>query len=328
MNSTKPLCSPSPLASSLAFHSSPVSLSSNLLSRFLLVAVFEYLNCKVEWYIKEGAEITQKTKIATVTGPIRNILMGERTALNIITRCSGISTEVFSLSVYRSASPTRWSNSSVPRAGTVPFVLLERPLLVSLFLFIPTLSGFRLVEKYAVLVGGAATHRMDLSSMVMLKGTTPFRLFHSPRQPRLGNWFYHWQCSQGQRRLRIQLQDRGRSQNLRGGHRGCICSSPFSFVDQGWSWCCHVGQLLSWGHQSRRWKDQEGVSPHHPGGFWRMQSAWSTIYRASLSIPSVIISLLTLMSSLWVVWLRVFALQRVSSVGYPCMDLSLKVNKN
>ena len=163
-----------------------------MLSRFLLVAVFEYLNCKVEWYIKEGAEITQKTKIATVTGPIRNILMGERTALNIITRCSGISTEVFSLSpFYRSASPTRWSNSSVPRAGTVPFVLLARPLLVSLFLFIPTLSGFRLVEKYAVLVGGAATHRMDLSSMVMLKGTTPFRLFHSPRQPRLGNWFDH-----------------------------------------------------------------------------------------------------------------------------------------
>ena len=162
----------------------------------------------------------------------------------------------------------------------------------------------------------------------MLKGTTPFRLFHSSRQPRLGNWFYHWQCSQGQRRLRIQLQDRGRSQNLRGGHRGCICSSPFSFVDQGWSWCCHVGQLLSWGHQSRRWKDQEGVSTHHPGGFWRMRSAWSTIHRASLSIPSVIISLLTLMSSPWVVWLRVFALRRVPSVGYPCMDLSLKVNKN
>lgn len=31
-------------------------------------------------------------------------------------------------------------------------------------------TGFRLVEKYALLVGGAATHRYDLSSMVMLKG--------------------------------------------------------------------------------------------------------------------------------------------------------------
>ena len=31
------------------------------------------------------------------------------------------------------------------------------------------LLGFRLVEKYGVLVGGLDTHRMDLSSMVMLK---------------------------------------------------------------------------------------------------------------------------------------------------------------
>jgi nicotinate-nucleotide pyrophosphorylase (carboxylating) len=32
-------------------------------------------------------------------------------------------------------------------------------------------KGFRLVEKYALLVGGCSTHRYDLSSMVMLKGT-------------------------------------------------------------------------------------------------------------------------------------------------------------
>jgi len=32
-----------------------------------------------------------------------------------------------------------------------------------------TTPGFRLVEKYALLVGGAATHRLDLSNMVMLK---------------------------------------------------------------------------------------------------------------------------------------------------------------
>lgn len=32
-------------------------------------------------------------------------------------------------------------------------------------------TGFRTVEKYALLVGGAATHRHDLSQMVMLKGT-------------------------------------------------------------------------------------------------------------------------------------------------------------
>lgn len=32
-----------------------------------------------------------------------------------------------------------------------------------------TLTGFRLVEKYALIVGGGATHRYDLSQMVMLK---------------------------------------------------------------------------------------------------------------------------------------------------------------
>lgn len=31
------------------------------------------------------------------------------------------------------------------------------------------MPGFRLVEKYALLVGGVDTHRMDLSSMIMLK---------------------------------------------------------------------------------------------------------------------------------------------------------------
>jgi nicotinate-nucleotide pyrophosphorylase (carboxylating) len=36
-----------------------------------------------------------------------------------------------------------------------------------------TTPGFRLVEKYALLVGGAATHRHDLSQMVMLKGVWP-----------------------------------------------------------------------------------------------------------------------------------------------------------
>jgi len=44
-------------------------------------------------------------------------------------------------------------------------------------------SGFRLVEKYAMLVGGVDTHRMDLSSMIMLKDNhiwsqgEPFILF-------------------------------------------------------------------------------------------------------------------------------------------------------
>lgn len=41
-------------------------------------------------------------------------------------------------------------------------------------------SGFRLVEKYALLVGGVSTHRYDLSSMVMLKGGATH---HTATQP-------------------------------------------------------------------------------------------------------------------------------------------------
>ncbi|KAK8791068.1 hypothetical protein WA158_005699 [Blastocystis sp. Blastoise] len=109
--------------------------------------VFNYLNCTVEWYIEEGASNTEKTKIATVRGPIRNILMGERTALNIMTRCSGISTAAHT--VVDLVRKEGWNGTVCATRKTTP--------------------GFRLVEKYAVLVGGAATHRMDLSSMVMLK---------------------------------------------------------------------------------------------------------------------------------------------------------------
>ena len=44
---------------------------------------------------------------------------------------------------------------------------------MTLFFFLlgtrKTTPGFRIVEKYALIVGGASTHRYDLSSMVMLK---------------------------------------------------------------------------------------------------------------------------------------------------------------
>jgi nicotinate-nucleotide pyrophosphorylase (carboxylating) len=54
--------------------------------------VFRQLDCKVEWKVKEGDRLKPEGKMeaARVTGKARNILLGERTALNIICRCSGI----------------------------------------------------------------------------------------------------------------------------------------------------------------------------------------------------------------------------------------------
>lgn len=111
-------------------------------------AVFEELGCSVEWCVDEGADLSSVPfKAAYVRGPCRNVLLGERTALNILARASGIATAARELvGLARAAG---WHGEVAGTRKTTP--------------------GFRLVEKYALLVGGASTHRMDLSSMCMLK---------------------------------------------------------------------------------------------------------------------------------------------------------------
>ncbi|KAG6002297.1 hypothetical protein E4U54_000912, partial [Claviceps lovelessii] len=130
--------------------------------------VFAQLGCAVTWHVSEGAQLavssssaaaasesspsspsasSSKISCATITGPARAILLGERLALNILARCSGIATS--------SARMVRL----VRQAGYTGLLAGTRK----------TTPGFRLVEKYGMLVGGADPHRMDLSSMVMLK---------------------------------------------------------------------------------------------------------------------------------------------------------------
>ena len=88
-----------------------------------------------------------KLKLATVTGPVSHLLQGERTALNTMSRCSGVAT--LSQQCVKIAASNQWKGLVAGTRKTTP--------------------GFRLVEKYGLLVGGAATHRLDLSQMVMLK---------------------------------------------------------------------------------------------------------------------------------------------------------------
>ena len=77
----------------------------------------------------------------------RCLLLGERTALNCMARASGIATQA-----KRVVSLVRAQGWQGQVAGTRK-----------------TTPGFGMVEKYALLVGGASTHRMDLSHMTMLK---------------------------------------------------------------------------------------------------------------------------------------------------------------
>ncbi|EED14130.1 nicotinate-nucleotide pyrophosphorylase [Talaromyces stipitatus ATCC 10500] len=109
--------------------------------------VFSQLGCTVEWHVQEGERITPIKKCATVRGPVRKILLGERVALNTLARCSGIATKTSSL--LQSLRSHGWNGTLAGTRKTTP--------------------GFRLVEKYGILVGGADPHRHDLSSMIMLK---------------------------------------------------------------------------------------------------------------------------------------------------------------
>lgn len=113
-------------------------------------AVFESLGCEVEWRLEEGQRVDAsggKVLVAVVRGPARNLLIGERTALNTLSRASGVAT---------SARAARDVADGLGWRGHVAGTRKTTP-------------GFRIVEKYALLIGGAATHRLDLSQMVMLK---------------------------------------------------------------------------------------------------------------------------------------------------------------
>jgi len=109
--------------------------------------VFAQLGCSVKWNFQEGSQITPIIACATVHGPTRAILLGERVALNTLSRCSGIATKSHSmLQLLRSAG---YKGILAGTRKTTP--------------------GFRLVEKYGMLVGGIDMNRYDLSSMIMLK---------------------------------------------------------------------------------------------------------------------------------------------------------------
>lgn len=116
------------------------------------LAAFEYMGLTCDWKVPEGtfvdvSEHGGKLVVATVHGKCRNILLAERVALNILSRASGIATAA--RKVVQIKESCKWQGYVASTRKTTP--------------------GFKDVEKYAVVVGGAATHRMDLSQMVMLK---------------------------------------------------------------------------------------------------------------------------------------------------------------
>jgi len=98
-----------------------------------------------EALVEEGGLVTGPTAVARLEGPARAILTGERTALNLLARLSGI------------ATLTRRYVDAIE--GTGATILDTRK----------TTPGLRELEKYAVRCGGGSNHRAGLYDMVLLK---------------------------------------------------------------------------------------------------------------------------------------------------------------
>ncbi|XP_037669539.1 nicotinate-nucleotide pyrophosphorylase [carboxylating] [Choloepus didactylus] len=110
-------------------------------------AVFAQLNCHVSWFLPEGSKLVPVVKVAEVRGPAHRLLLGERVALNTLARCSGVASAA--AAAVEAAKGAGWSGHVAGTRKTTP--------------------GFRLVEKYGLLVGGAVSHRYDLGGLVMVK---------------------------------------------------------------------------------------------------------------------------------------------------------------
>ena len=95
--------------------------------------------------VADGTAVTPGTQIAKVTGKARALLTGERIALNFLQRMSGIATAT--------------SRYVAAVEGTRARILDTRK----------TVPGLRLLDKWAVLLGGGHNHRIGLYDMAMIK---------------------------------------------------------------------------------------------------------------------------------------------------------------
>lgn len=109
--------------------------------------VFELVDhtISIETMIEDGDYVNAQTIILSVKGSTRSILKAERVALNLLQRMSGIAT----MSYLYSKEVEAYNLRVVDTRKTTP--------------------GLRILEKYAVKVGGCSNHRFNLSDAVMIK---------------------------------------------------------------------------------------------------------------------------------------------------------------
>jgi nicotinate-nucleotide pyrophosphorylase (carboxylating) len=109
--------------------------------------VFQLLNDQVSFVAvsSEGAKCEPGQVVAKINGSLDALLMGERVALNLVMRLSGIAT---------------LTNIYVEKIADLPARFVDTR---------KTTPGLRILEKYATAVGGGINHRIGLDDAVMIK---------------------------------------------------------------------------------------------------------------------------------------------------------------
>lgn len=102
-------------------------------------------NVEVEFYKNDGDKVYPKEIVAVLRGSTRSLLLGERIALNLLQRMSGIAT---------------LTNKFVKEIEHTNAKLLDTR---------KTTPNLRILEKYSVKIGGGSNHRFNLSDGIMLK---------------------------------------------------------------------------------------------------------------------------------------------------------------
>ena len=107
---------------------------------------FSLLDKKIKFKAKkkEGSIVKKGSVIAVIEGKIKNILIGERVALNFLSHISGIATK---------------TNEFVKKAGKKTKICCTRK----------TIPNLRVIQKYAVNLGGGTNHRFNLSDEFLIK---------------------------------------------------------------------------------------------------------------------------------------------------------------
>ena len=107
---------------------------------------FNLLDQKIKFQVKkkEGSKVHKGSLVAEIEGKIKNILIGERVALNFLSHISGIATK---------------TNKFVKKVGKKTKICCTRK----------TIPNLRVIQKYAVNLGGGTNHRFNLSDEFLIK---------------------------------------------------------------------------------------------------------------------------------------------------------------